>query len=81
MGKTVELAMFEHLLSHARASGFDTIEGMYLPTDKNKPVATLLPDLGFEPLDDGRFAFATANEPTRPNEHVAIVDELAGSPR
>ncbi len=47
MGRTVEDAMFEHLRLWLVRRGATLIRAEYLPTKKNKPVAGLLPRLGF----------------------------------
>src|SRR5579872_531543 len=84
MGKTVELAMFEHLLQYARTAGIETIEARYRPTDKNGAIASLLPDLGFELAGEDAeghvYRFAVKREALRANLHVTLVDELTGSP-
>ena len=80
MGKTVEYAMFEHLLSHARAAGHETIEGRFRPTDKNAAIADLLPELGFTPVEaDGdvqRFEFPAGADPTGQDPQVTVIDEI-----
>ena len=50
MGRTVEKAMFEHLLSWSKSLGINTIIGEYIPTEKNKPVNNLFKELGFNKL-------------------------------
>jgi FkbH-like protein len=85
MGKTVEYAMFDHLLRHARAAGFRVIEGVFRPTDKNAPVATLLPQLGFVPIGADaalqRYEFPVDSEPGKKNLQVTVIDEVAESRR
>jgi FkbH-like protein len=85
MGKTVEYAMFDHLLRHARAAGIRTIEGVFRPTEKNAPVATLFPQLGFDPIEaDGslqRYEFEVDGEPAMKNSQVTVIDEIAESRR
>ncbi len=46
-GRGLEHLVFEQLLSLAKEEG-KQVKAEYLPTDKNKPVETLLPDLGFQ---------------------------------
>jgi len=47
MGRTVERAMFEHIVSWLRDQGASVLEGEYIPSAKNAPVASLLSGLGF----------------------------------
>jgi FkbH-like protein len=47
MGRTVENAMFEHVRQWLVARGHKQLRGEYIPTKKNKPVADILPGLGF----------------------------------
>lgn len=78
MGKTIEYAMFEHLVGHARAHGFEKIVGIFRPTERNASVAGLFSDLGFTDLDsDGdeqRYEFRVADEPAHPNRHVTVIE-------
>lgn len=59
MGRTVEDAMFEHLRLWLVQRGVTLIRAEYLPTKKNKPIAGLLPRLGFTPLREeaGRVSY------------------------
>jgi FkbH-like protein len=47
MGRTVEHFTLNHVAGAARKLGYTSLLGEYLPTAKNVPVKTLLPDLGF----------------------------------
>jgi predicted enzyme involved in methoxymalonyl-ACP biosynthesis len=49
MGRTVEYFALNHLASAAHEAGFTALTADYLPTAKNIPVETLLPDCGFVP--------------------------------
>jgi predicted enzyme involved in methoxymalonyl-ACP biosynthesis len=49
MGRTVEHFTLNHLVNAARNAGFTKLVGEYLPTPKNVPVKTLLPEFGFVP--------------------------------
>lgn len=49
MGRTVEHFTLNHLVEAARSLAYTKLIGEYLPTAKNVPVKTLLPDLGFAP--------------------------------
>jgi FkbH-like protein len=48
MARTVENAMLEHLRQWLQKKGGHLLYGEYLPTAKNKPVANLLLDFGFQ---------------------------------
>lgn len=52
MGRTVEQAMFRHLVGWLRERGGRILVGEYIATQKNGPVADLLPRLGFTPIPD-----------------------------
>jgi predicted enzyme involved in methoxymalonyl-ACP biosynthesis len=47
MGRTVEHLVMNHLAERANAAGYARLLGEYLPTPKNTPVKSLLPDFGF----------------------------------
>jgi predicted enzyme involved in methoxymalonyl-ACP biosynthesis len=51
MGRTVEHFVMNHLAETALAQGHKTLLGEFLPTAKNAPVKTLLPDFGFRNED------------------------------
>jgi predicted enzyme involved in methoxymalonyl-ACP biosynthesis len=48
MGKNIENAVLEDVEREVREAGFDVLEGVYLPTQKNQPVAKLYERLGYE---------------------------------
>lgn len=50
MGRTIERAMFAHLVAWLRQVGASRLVGEYLPTQKNAVVAGLYPELGFEEI-------------------------------
>lgn len=52
MGRTIEDAMFEHLRSWLVERGTILLRAEFLPTKKNKPIAGLLPRLGFSALNE-----------------------------
>lgn len=51
MGRTVEHFVMNHIAAAARGLGYATLLGEYLPTAKNVPVKSLLPDFGFTSND------------------------------
>lgn len=66
LGRKVERAVLQEILHHARAEGIERIEGVYLPTDRNKLVENHYADLGFTLAacgDDGstRWELAVAD--------------------
>ena len=56
MGRTIEHALFYHLICWLQQKKIQKLKAYYIPTKKNLPVANLLPGLGFnliEKLDGG----------------------------
>ncbi len=47
MGRTVEHFVMNQIAAKARQASYERVLGEYLPTPKNVPVQTLLPDFGF----------------------------------
>lgn len=79
MGKTVEFAMFKHLLDYARSARYERIEAIFRPTERNQVIAGLLQEIGFvltEEADDGRrYAYDVGAEPKR-SSHVLILERF-----
>ena len=48
MGREVEKSILGHIIDVAKKHGVEKIKANYIPTQKNKPVETFLPDCGFE---------------------------------
>ncbi|HYH36825.1 MAG TPA: HAD-IIIC family phosphatase [Azospirillum sp.] len=71
MGRTVERAMFATLVDWAVARGVRWIVGEHVPSDRNQPVAGLLPELGFERGGDGLYRYDAAH-PYTGNRHVRV---------
>jgi FkbH-like protein len=59
MGRTVERAMFAHLLEWLRARDIRRLVADYVPTKKNEPVTMLLPELGFVEIARGADGVVT----------------------
>lgn len=81
MGRTFETAMFIHLLDWLRCRDATRLNATYRPAPKNKPVADLLPRMGFVPLampeTDGscRYCFdVTGRWPD--NSYVALTEAV-----
>ena len=53
LGRCVEQAVLAEIVLQARAAGITTLEGIYLPTDRNEMVCEHYGKLGFTRLDDG----------------------------
>ena len=53
LGRSVEQAVLAEIIFRARAAGVKTLEGVYLPTDRNEMVREHYGKLGFTPTDDG----------------------------
>jgi FkbH-like protein len=56
LGRGVEQAVLAEIVRRARAAGIETLEGLYLPTDRNEMVREHYGKLGFMRLDDGSDA-------------------------
>ena len=52
MGREIEKGMLEHIVEQARENKIERIKAQYIPTKKNKPVESFLPDCGFHKEDD-----------------------------
>lgn len=51
LGRGVEQAVLAEIVFHARAAGIETLEGVYLPTDRNEMVREHYGRLGFTRID------------------------------
>ena len=75
MGRTVENAVFAHIIDRARQTGLQKIRAAYIPTDKNAPVVDLLPRLGFrETGQDGdaeQYEYDVGDQPAG-NPYIAL---------
>lgn len=54
MGKNVEYAIISQIEKELAQEGFETLQGVYIPTAKNKPVEQLYDRLGYAPEDGGQ---------------------------
>lgn len=48
LGRNAERALMAHILDQAKNEGIETMRGEYIPTAKNKPCETFLPDVNFK---------------------------------
>ncbi|MGV7217912.1 HAD-IIIC family phosphatase [Bradyrhizobium sp. UFLA05-112] len=56
LGRGVEQAVLAEIVRRARAAGIETLEGHYVPTDRNEMVREHYGKLGFMRIDDGSDA-------------------------
>jgi FkbH-like protein len=55
LGRGMEDFMVNAMFDTARREGFASVEGEYMPTEKNAGVSDLYARMGFAPVGDGRF--------------------------
>ncbi|MBQ7926856.1 MAG: HAD family hydrolase [Lachnospiraceae bacterium] len=69
MGKKIETAIVEDVEQTLLSQGYEALLGLYIPTEKNQPVAKLWEQLGYERLEDEgpiqRYRIVLANGPER----------------
>jgi FkbH-like protein len=53
IGRTLERTILAHLIETARGRELRMIRGIYVPTERNRMVSRLYPELGFEPEASG----------------------------
>ncbi len=53
MGKNIEQGIMSDVERHLREEGFRRVRGVYIPTEKNKPVADLYTRLGYHEIEGG----------------------------
>jgi FkbH-like protein len=53
--RKVEMWLLNHIAARLKARGVKRLTGTYLPTEKNKIIADLLPKLGFKHLSDTHY--------------------------
>jgi FkbH-like protein len=71
LARGVETSLLAKIAEDARLSGASTIEATYVPTAKNAPVASFLPDHGFAILDGNTYTISVAAVPERPS-YIAV---------
>jgi FkbH-like protein len=80
MGRTVERAIFNHLLERARHGGAGEVIGEFISTAKNKPIETLYDGLGFarrqESPGERLYVYETSAPPPS-NDFVTISDDAS----
>ena len=68
MGKNLEYAIVEQIENSLQAEGFTRLQGIYIPTAKNAPVAKLYDQLGYVVLEDKEskiYEIELGNRPKR----------------
>ncbi|HVZ62329.1 MAG TPA: HAD-IIIC family phosphatase [Candidatus Nitrosotalea sp.] len=52
MGREVEKGILSHIINMAKENGVEKIKAQFIPTKKNKPIETFLPNCGFKQEGD-----------------------------
>jgi FkbH-like protein len=52
IGREVEKGILNHIISIAKKNGVKRLKAQFIPTQKNKPIESFLPDCGFKKEDD-----------------------------
>ncbi|MCB2203168.1 HAD-IIIC family phosphatase [bacterium] len=71
IGRNIEYAVMQSIVAHCASRGVETLNGMYIPTEKNMQVAEYYPRCGFTPSDtgeDGASGFTLQVSRYQPNE-------------
>jgi FkbH-like protein len=71
LARGVETALLAKIAEDARLGGASTIDAAYIPTAKNAPVASFLPDHGFAILDGNSYTISVEAVPERPS-YIAV---------
>lgn len=75
LGRDVEIAIAAWLADQARAAGARTIEGRFVPSDRNGVAADFWQRAGFHPTNaDGVYELGPDDEPSRP-AWITLADE------
>jgi FkbH-like protein len=78
LGRGVETALLAALAQEARMESADYVEASFIPTAKNAPAATFLPDHGFHAEDEQRWKIAVSEVPDLDS---SITLTRSGAPR
>ena len=73
MGRQIEKCLMQHIISKAKINNVKKIKADYLPTKKNKPIETFLPDCGFR-QENNSWVF-NVNEEFKYPDFIEVVDE------
>jgi FkbH-like protein len=78
LGRGVETALLAALAQEARMEAADYLEASFIPTAKNAPASTFLPDHGFQAEDEHRWKIAVSKVP---DVDSSITLTRSGAPR
>jgi FkbH-like protein len=70
MGRGIEDAIMQYILSEARKEGITKVRGQYMPTKKNKPCEQFLPNLGFK--KEGEYWVYYPDVPIKMTKHIEL---------
>jgi FkbH-like protein len=73
MGREIEKCIMQHIISKAKKNGVKKIKADYLPTKKNKPVESFLPDCGF--VKENNSWVLDVNEEFKYPDFIEVIDE------
>ena len=73
MGRKVEDTMMSYILNEAKKHGVRKVMAQYIPTQKNKPCETFLPDYGFK--KDGEYWTYDTNNDVKMPAHISLESE------
>jgi FkbH-like protein len=76
LARGVETALLAKIAEDARHARATAIEAAFIPTAKNAPVASFLPDHGFTSLDGHNFAIPIEDVPKRP-AYISDADAIS----
>ena len=71
MGRGIEDGIMQHILSEARKEGISRVRGRYIPTKKNKPCESFLPNSGFK--KEGEYWVHSFDAPFKMVKHVEVI--------
>jgi FkbH-like protein len=71
MGRGIEDGIMQHILNEARKEGISRVRGRYIPTKKNKPCESFLPNSGFK--KEGEYWVHSFDAPFKMVKHVEVI--------
>ena len=71
MGRGIEDGIMQHILNEARKEGISRVRGRYIPTRKNKPCESFLPNSGFK--REGEYWVHSFDAPFKMVKHVEVI--------
>lgn len=73
MGRRIEDGIMQYILSEARKEGIKRVRGRYIPTKKNKPCESFLPNSGFK--NEGEDWVYHLHVPFKMAKHLELIAE------